>query len=154
MHACVLEKSIQPRLTLCDPMDCCPPGFCPWDSSDKNTAVICHALLQEIFPTQRSHPGLICHLHWQAGSLLQAPPVKLCLNTVTSKPIFILSRGCFANVWEESAFDMINITNLKTSLSYGVISVLCSSAMSSERPQYNPDIQSKIMPLYTSILTS
>ena len=118
----------------------------PWDSPGKNIGVGCHALLQEIFPTQRSNPGLICRLHWQAGSLLQAPPVKLCLHTVTSKPIFTLSRGCSANVWEESAFDVINITNLKTSLSYGVISVLCSSAMSSERPQYNLDIQSKIMP--------
>ena len=72
--------------------------------------------------------------------------MKLCLTIVTRKPIFILSRGCSADVWEESAFDVINITNLKTSLSYGVISVLCSSAMSSERPQYNPDIHSKIMP--------
>ena len=41
---------------------------------------------------------------------------------------------------------MINITNLKTSLRYGVISVLCSRAMPSKRPQHNLDIQSKIMP--------
>ena len=45
----------------------------PWDSPGKNIGVGCHALLQEIFPTQRSHPGLICHLHWQAGSLPLAP---------------------------------------------------------------------------------
>ena len=31
---------------------------CPWDSPDKNTGVRCHALLQEIFPTQGSNPGL------------------------------------------------------------------------------------------------
>ena len=32
--------------------------LCPWGSSSKNTEVGCHALLQGIFPTQRSNPGL------------------------------------------------------------------------------------------------
>ena len=31
---------------------------CPWDSPGKNTGVGCHALLQGIFPTQGSNPGL------------------------------------------------------------------------------------------------
>ena len=45
--------------TLCDPMDCSPPGSSVhWDSPGMNTAVGCHALLQGIFPTQRSNPGL------------------------------------------------------------------------------------------------
>ena len=35
-----------------------------------------HALLQGIFPTQGSNPGLLCLLHWQAGSLPLAPPGK------------------------------------------------------------------------------
>ena len=43
--------------------------FCPWDFSGKNTGVDCHALLQGIFPTQRSNPSLLHLLHWQAGSL-------------------------------------------------------------------------------------
>ena len=30
--------------------------LCPWDSPGKNTRVGCHALLQGIFPTQRSNP--------------------------------------------------------------------------------------------------
>ena len=34
----------------------------PWGSSDKNTGVGCHALLQGIFPTQESNSGL---LHWR-----------------------------------------------------------------------------------------
>ena len=39
--------------TLCDPMDCRPPGSAVHrDSPDKNTGVACHALLQVIFPTQ------------------------------------------------------------------------------------------------------
>ena len=33
--------------------------LCPWDSPGKNTRVGCHALLQGIFPTQRSNPGLL-----------------------------------------------------------------------------------------------
>ena len=32
--------------------------LCPRDSPGKNTGVGCHFLLQEIFPTQRSDPGL------------------------------------------------------------------------------------------------
>ena len=45
--------------TLCDLMDCSPPGYSlHGDSPDKNTAVGCHALLQGIFPTQGSNPGL------------------------------------------------------------------------------------------------
>ena len=34
----------------------------------------CHALLQEVFPTQRSNPCLPCLLHWQVGYLPLAPP--------------------------------------------------------------------------------
>ena len=33
--------------------------LCPWDSLDKSTVVDCHALLQEIFPTLGSNPGLL-----------------------------------------------------------------------------------------------
>ena len=32
--------------------------LCLWDSLGKNTGVGCHALLQRIFPTQGSNPGL------------------------------------------------------------------------------------------------
>ena len=47
-------------LTLCDPMDCSPPGSSAHgDSPGKNTEVSCHALLQEIFPTQELNPGLL-----------------------------------------------------------------------------------------------
>ena len=49
--------------TLCNPMDCSPPGSSLWDSPGKNTGVGCHALLQEIFPIQGSNPGLL-HCRW------------------------------------------------------------------------------------------
>ena len=46
-------------LTLCDPMDCSPPGSSVHENSPgKNTGVGCHALLQWIFPAQGSNPCL------------------------------------------------------------------------------------------------
>ena len=50
----------QPYPILWDPMDCSPPGSTVHgDSPGKNTGVDCHTLLQGIFPTQRSNPGLL-----------------------------------------------------------------------------------------------
>ena len=47
-------------LTLCDPMDCSPPGsFVHDDFPGKNIGVGCHAPLQGIFWTQGSNPGLL-----------------------------------------------------------------------------------------------
>ena len=64
---CVPAQSLQLSLTICNPMDCSPPGSSvhgsPWDSLGKNTRVDCHALLQGIFPTQRSNLPLLCLLH-------------------------------------------------------------------------------------------
>ena len=64
--------------TLCDPMDCSLPGSSvQGDSPGKNTRVGCHALLQGIFPTQGSNPGLphcrrlLCHLHHQGSPRIQ-----------------------------------------------------------------------------------
>ena len=46
--------------TLCDPMDCSLPGSSVHgDSPGKNTGVGSHSLLQGIFPTQGSNPGLL-----------------------------------------------------------------------------------------------
>ena len=47
-------------LTLCDPMDCSPPGSSVHgDSPGKNTRVDCYGLLQGNFPNQGSNPGLL-----------------------------------------------------------------------------------------------
>ena len=60
--------------TLCNPMNCSPPGpSVHGDSSGKNTGVGCHALLQGIFPTQGSNPDLpycrqiLYHLSYQGS---------------------------------------------------------------------------------------
>ena len=50
--------------TLCDYMECSPPGSLVYrDFPGKNTGEGCHALLQGIFPTQGSNPGLR-HYRW------------------------------------------------------------------------------------------
>ena len=60
----VLCLVAQSCLTLCNPRDCSPPGSSVHgDSPGKNTGVGCHALLQRIFPTQGSNPGLL-HCRW------------------------------------------------------------------------------------------
>ena len=67
---CILFEKSKPRsesesivtqlcLTLCDPMNVAPRVLSPWDSSDKNIGVGCCALLQGIFLTQGSIPGLL-----------------------------------------------------------------------------------------------
>ena len=75
----------QSCLTLCDPMDCSPPGSSIHGIfPGKNTRVGCHFLLQGIFLTQGSKQGLLyCRRtlfclksHWQAGPLPQVPPGK------------------------------------------------------------------------------
>ena len=47
--------------TLCNPVDYSPSTrlLHSWDSPGKNTGVGCHFLLQGIFPTQGSNPGLL-----------------------------------------------------------------------------------------------
>ena len=53
---CLVAQSC---LTLCNPLDCSLPGSSVYgDSPGKNTGVGCHALLQGIFPTLGSNPGL------------------------------------------------------------------------------------------------
>ena len=61
-----LKTSVVPCLvtqscsTLCNPMDCSPPGSSiHGDSPGKTTGVGCHALLQGIFRTQGSNLGLL-----------------------------------------------------------------------------------------------
>ena len=61
-------KSLQLCPTLCNLMDCSPPG--------KNTGVGCHAFLQGIFPTQGLNLHFLDLLQWQVGFLLLVLPGK------------------------------------------------------------------------------
>ena len=54
----------QSCLTLCNPLNCHPPGSSVHgDSPGKNTGVCCHALLQGIFPTLGVNSSLL-HRSW------------------------------------------------------------------------------------------
>ena len=95
-RACMLSHP-----TLCDPVDCSPPGSSVHgDPPGKDTGVGCHALLLGIFPTQGSNLSL---LHWQADSLPLSHPgtpqkqtdtftgnIILCLQVSTILPSPIL----------------------------------------------------------------
>ena len=74
MHA----QSLQSCLTVWDPADSGgPPGSSVHgDSPGKYTGVGCHALFQEIFPTQGLNSDPLHLQHWQVGSLPLAPPGK------------------------------------------------------------------------------
>ena len=70
----VLCVGTQSCPTPCDPMDCSPSGSSVHGGSPgKNTGMGCHSLLQGIFPTRGSNPGLQCcrwilyHLHHQGS---------------------------------------------------------------------------------------
>ena len=86
-------KLLQLCLTLCNPMDCSPPGrlLCPWDPPGKNTGVGCHALLHGIFLTQGLNPCLLHLLHWQVGSLPLVTPGKprKSQTYVSLSPLFL-----------------------------------------------------------------
>ena len=56
--------------------------LCPWDSPGKISGVGCHPLLHG-FPIQGLNPHLLCHLHWQAGSLPLVPPGKPTIGYTT-----------------------------------------------------------------------
>ena len=83
LKATVLCLVTQSCLTLCNPMDCNPPGSSAHgDSPGKNTGVGCHFLLQGSFPIQ----GLNLHLlHWQVESLPSEPSGKWDTYILPSK---------------------------------------------------------------------
>ena len=80
---CTCAKLLQSCPTLCDPMDCSPPG--------KNTGVGCRALLQRIFSTQGLNPHLL-------GSCLGRRSLHLWATeeapfSAVAMPIPILANG-------------------------------------------------------------
>ena len=64
--------------TLWDPMD--PRLLCPWDFLGKSTRVGCHFLLQGVFLTQGSNPGLLhCRQTLYGLSQLGSPYTWYCI---------------------------------------------------------------------------
>ena len=61
--------------------------FCPWDSPGESPEVGCHFLLQGIFPTQGSNPGLL-RLSTLTGSSLPLVPPGKCKGSRLIQSIF------------------------------------------------------------------
>ena len=74
----VRVKVVQSYLTLCDPMDC------PWNSPGQNTGVDSLSVLQGIFSTQGSNPGLphCRQILYQLSHKGSGPFLKSLLNLV------------------------------------------------------------------------
>ena len=78
--------------------------LCPWDSPGKNTRVDCHFLLQGIFPTQGSSPGLLHLLHYRQilyRWATEEAPLKRVTDTLLSlqEPSF-LREECYPSFRE------------------------------------------------------
>ena len=83
----VLCFSLSVRLTLCDPMDCSPPGSSVHgDSLGKNTRVSCHDLHQGIILTQELNPGLL-HCRQILYHLSHQGSPRIINNGSLSKPL-------------------------------------------------------------------
>ena len=97
--------------THCNPMDCSPPdSSVHGDSLGKNTGAGCHALLQCIFPTQGSNPGLPhcrCFLYRLShqgspyslfSSVQSLSHVQLCDPVNCSTPGLPVPSKCFLSL--------------------------------------------------------
>ena len=102
MYVCVCVNSFQLHPNVCDPMDCCLPGFpvhgtlqarkLEWVAMPSSRG---SPLLRE--PT---HGPLDLSRHWQAGSLPLAQPGKhfspLKVKVTQSCPTLLRSRGLYS----------------------------------------------------------
>ena len=77
----------------------CTKLLCPWDFQGKSTGVGCHFLLQGIFPTQGSNPGL-----WHCGQTLyhlshQGSPIETSRSN-SKLSVGYMELACFC--WERN----------------------------------------------------
>ena len=88
-HAAV--HSVHPVSTVCDPMDC------PWNSPGQNTGVGSWFLLQGIFTTQGSNPGLLLgrqilyQLSYPGGQYINYTSIK---SSYAFNGFYLLTRWC------------------------------------------------------------
>ena len=104
-YACVHAKSLLLCPTLCDDMDCSPPGSSVHgDSPGKNTGVDGHFLLQRIFPTKGLNSHLLCLLHFPAGSS-HLGSLWLCLISTSLLFDLVWVFCMFSFLWLNLFFD-------------------------------------------------
>ena len=120
--------------TLCHPIDCSLTGSSVHgDSPDKNTGVGCPALLQGIFPAQRSNPGLL-----HCGQILYSLSHQ-ALNQVSQLSVYWLHAGQLPLIFKPLVwFDLLRSTILpqqpKFSAIYYIICFLLFVIMTVKQP--------------------
>ena len=118
--------------TLCDPSR----FLCPCNSLNKNTGVGYHALLQGIFPTQVSNPGLL-HCMWTLYHLshrgspkepVASPPLQgTSVSQVTGRILTMIVTRMASLIWISSLIIHNDLT-LSLSSFFGIylsLSCLC-----------------------------
>ena len=100
LSAAAAAKLLQSCPTLCDPMDCNPPGFSVHeDSPGKNTGVGFHAVLQGIFPTQGLNPSLL-HCRHSLPAKLPRKPTSINIHGQISMWINVfISLGTYPGIY-------------------------------------------------------
>ena len=78
-------KSLQSCLTLCNSMDCSPPGSSLWNSPGKNPGVGCHFLLQKENHTRSLRLARQCDLQG---------PHLLLLHFISHHAFLLTSNTC------------------------------------------------------------
>ena len=88
---------------LCDPMD--TRLLHPWDFLGKSTGVGCHFLIQRIFPTQESNPGLL-HCR-QTLYRLSHQPLWFLVNSMPSQKERKRKKSCLINIPTSTIYCLI-----------------------------------------------
>ena len=69
--------------------------LCPWDFPGKDTGVGCHFLLQGIFPTQGSNPGLLHCRRLLYRLSYKGSPIHKYIHT-HSCSVLVLTQSCLS----------------------------------------------------------
>ena len=141
-------------LTLCDPMDCSPPGSSlHGDSPGKNTGVGCHVLLQGIFPTQGSNPDLphwgwiLYHLSHQ-GNPRVLEWVAKSSSRGSSQPKDQTQVSCITGRFFTGSFSFLSVTRNKY-----ILSLLWQFLMCLARTTSTTHCSSKMIPIPSTYST-
>ena len=77
--------------------------LCPWNSPGKNSGVHSHSILQGIFPTQWSNPGLLYLLHCMQIlyhlSHQKSPYIVLIMGIFRTYFTWIFKTYCLISLW-------------------------------------------------------
>ena len=140
----VLCSVAQSCPTLCDPKDCSPPGFSVHgDSPGKNTEMGCHALLQGIFPTQGSNPGLL-HCRWILYHWSHYLISKNCFPHPLPKATLFLQYSPSWSVveWLQKCF---NTVSLPFSILFGMWLYNSNQEVKSISPLFEPGLTCQLI---------